>query len=295
MSFTLALPRRSLRAAVLSFLLAGSLPPLVAAQAVYHVLEKGETLFSVARIYGVSPDAIAKANSVDDPSRLRAGKRLLIPVDSPAASIETLKYKVVKGDTLFSIARTYGVGLAALRTANKLTAASILKVGDTIVMPAGAKALPVASAPTSTTAVPTPAAPTTAPTPAMPDAVKTSSKPVSKDLSWPCPGDILYLDGKAYGVVIRAKLGETLKAVASGTVSSAGPYRGYGNVVFVLSQGYIYVYGGNDSISVRAGDRVAAGQELGRVGLDVKQGGPAAYFLVFRNGVAVDPASAPRG
>ena len=294
MSFTLTLPRRSPRAAVLFFLLAGLLPPLVAAQGVYHVLEKGETLYSVARSYGVSPDAIAKANSLDDPSRLRAGKKLLIPVDSSVVAVETLKYKVVKGDTLFSIARTYGVGLAALRAANKLTTTSILKVGDTIVMPADAKALPAIStttAPVSTTAIPTPAAPM----PAMPDAVKTSTKPLSKDLSWPCPGDILYLDGKAYGVVIRAKLGETLKAVASGIVSSAGPYRGYGNVVFVLSQGYIYVYGGNESISVRAGDRVAAGQELGRVGLDVKQGGPAAYFLVFRNGVAVDPASAPRG
>jgi len=288
MSYTLALPRRSLRAAVLSFLLAGSLPTLVAAQAVYHVLEKGETLYSVARSYGVSPDAIAKANSLDDPSRLRAGKRLLIPVDSPTVAVETLKYKVVKGDTLFSIARTYGVGLADLRAANRLTTASLLRVGDTIVVPAGAKTLPASAAVPASTSTP-------AFTPAMPDAVKTSSKPVSKDLSWPCPGDILYLDGKAYGVVIRAKLGETLKAVASGTVSSAGPYRGYGNVVFVLSQGYIYVYGGNDSISVRAGDHVAAGQELGRVGLDVKQGGPAAYFLVFRNGVAVDPASAPRG
>jgi septal ring factor EnvC (AmiA/AmiB activator) len=132
-------------------------------------------------------------------------------------------------------------------------------------------------------------------TPAVPEAVKTSVKPVSKGLSWPCPGEILYLDGKAYGVVIRAKLGEALKAVASGTVSSAGPYRGYGNVVFVLARGYIYVYGGNDSISVRAGDQVVAGQELGRVGMDVKQGGPAAYFLVFKNGEAVDPAAAPRG
>jgi septal ring factor EnvC (AmiA/AmiB activator) len=118
---------------------------------------------------------------------------------------------------------------------------------------------------------------------------------VDKSLSWPCPGEILYLDGKAYGVVIRAKLGEALKAVASGTVSSAGPYRGYGNVVFVLTRGYIYVYGGNDSLLVRAGDQIVAGQELGRVGMDAKQGGPAAYFLVFKNGEAVDPAAAPRG
>ena len=130
--------------------------------------------------------------------------------------------------------------------------------------------------------------------PAVPSAVRTSAKAVDKSLIWPCPGEILYLDGKAYGIVIRSKLGEAEKAVAAGTVSSAGPYRGYGNVVFVLSRGYIYVYGGNETISVRAGDRVTAGQELGKVGMDAKQGGPAAYFLVFKNGQAVDPAAAPR-
>ncbi len=64
--------------------------------------------------------------------------------------------------------------------------------------------------------------------------MRTTAKAVDKGLAWPCPGEILYLDGKAYGIVIKSKLGEAEKAVASGTVSSAGPYRGYGNVVFVL-------------------------------------------------------------
>jgi septal ring factor EnvC (AmiA/AmiB activator) len=129
----------------------------------------------------------------------------------------------------------------------------------------------------------------------MPDPVKTSVKTINKHITWPCPGEILYLEGKAYGVIIKSKQDEIQRAVTAGTVSSAGPYRGYGNVVFVLSRtGHIYVYGGNDRISVRAGDRVSAGQELGRVGMDLKQGGPAAYFLVFKNGVAVDPALAPR-
>jgi murein DD-endopeptidase MepM/ murein hydrolase activator NlpD len=278
--------RRLSRAALVLLLAAISLPRAAAAQAQYHVLEKGETLYSVARAYGVKPDAIAKANSIDDPQRLRAGTRLLIPGagSPPAAST----YKVVRGDTLYSIARSLGVGLEALRTANKLGAASVIKPGDILEIPAGGKA-PATEAP-----APSPT-PNQAPAPAMPDPVRTSAKAVAKGLSWPCPGEILYLDGKAYGVVIKAKLGEMERAVASGTVSSAGPYRGYGNVAFVLSRsGYIYVYGGLDAISVRAGDRVAAGQALGSVGMDAKQGGPAAYFLVFKNGEAVDPAEAPR-
>jgi murein DD-endopeptidase MepM/ murein hydrolase activator NlpD len=308
MSFSFPDPRRGMRAVVFLLLLAAWLPRVAAAQAEYHVIGKGETLYSIARAYGVEAKTIAKANSIDDPAKLRIGMRVLIPRDEVAKGstpAEAQKYKVVKGDTLFSIARTYGVGLDALRSANRLKISSVIKPGDTLSIPPGGKAPPAAPAAPTTPASADPAqatpetpqgppAATDAPAPAMPEAVKTSSKAVSKSLSWPCSGDILYLDGKAYGVLIRSKLGESMKAIAAGTVSSAGPYRGYGNVVFVLSRGYIYVYGGNDTITVRAGDHVAAGQEIGKVGMDAKQGVPAAYFLVFKNGSAVDPASAPR-
>jgi murein DD-endopeptidase MepM/ murein hydrolase activator NlpD len=286
MSYPFSNRRLARHAALALLLLAAWLPRIAAAQALYHILEKGETLYSVARAYGVKPEDITKANAIDDPSKVRAGRKLLIPGGvAPKDPAAELTYKVLKGDTLFSIARAYGVSLVALRSANGLKASSVIKAGDALSIPAGGKPpAPRADAPS--------AEPIAAP--AMPDAVKTSAKAVTKGVAWPCSGEILYLDGKAYGVVIRARLGEAQKAIAAGTVSSAGPYRGYGNVVFVLSHGYIYVYGGNDTLSVRAGDKVAAGQELGRVGMDAKQGGPAAYFLVFRNGEAVDPAAAPR-
>jgi murein DD-endopeptidase MepM/ murein hydrolase activator NlpD len=310
MSFTPWPLRRLSRAALVLMLLALASPWAAAAQALYHILEKGETLYSVARAYGLKPEALAEANSIADPAKLRAGMKLLIPgasvaapaseatpapVAPPAATQDGaatgqgvgVEYKVVKGDTLFSIAKTYGVSLDALRAVNKLSVKTLIKPGDTLKIPSGGKAI---ASSTGDKALQPPTA-----APAMPDAVKTSAKAVGKGLSWPCPGEILYLDGKAYGVIIKAKQGEVERAVTAGTVSSAGPYRGYGNVVFVLSRtGYIYVYGGNERISVRAGDRVMAGQELGMVGMDAKQGGPAAYFLVFKNGEAVDPAEAPR-
>lgn len=296
------------RALFCLFLILLSLPGLAAAQAVYHVLAKGETLYSVARSYGVSVDELVAANSIGDPSRLKAGTRLLIPGQSGAAAPQPAEaaprqYKVAKGDTLFSIARSYGVSVDELRKDNKLGPSSVIRPGDLLDLPAGAKArdpAPLAATPASTSSPGAqtggskkPSPPKAAP--AVPEAVKTSSKLVDKGLSWPCQGEILYLEGKVYGIVIKAKEGAVQKAVAAGTVSSAGPYRGYGNVVFVLSRGgYIYVYGGNDSLSVKAGDKVVAGQALGKVGMDAKQGCPAAYFLVFKNGEALDPATAPR-
>ena len=305
------------RAVLLVFLLGLALPAFAQADAVYHVLAKGETLYSVARSYGITVDAIVKANSIADPSRLKLGMKLLIPGTEASAATAgeagaPLTYKVAKGDTLFSIARSYGVSVDALRKANKLAASSVLKCGEKLELPAGAKApdpvpaaqvAPAASAPvTSAPAASDPATtaqpvsrPAAKSSPVEPEAVKTSVKTVDRALSWPCEGEILYLDGKVYGIVIKAKEGAIERAVAAGTVSSAGPYRGYGNVVFVLSRtGHIYVYGGNDSLSVRAGDKVVAGQALGKVGMDAKQGSPAAYFLVFKNGEAVDPALAPR-
>jgi murein DD-endopeptidase MepM/ murein hydrolase activator NlpD len=325
MSFTSSpLARRAARIALALSLLAAPLSWIAAAEGTYHVLEKGETLYSVARQYGLKPEALAKANSIDEPSKLRAGTRLLIPGqddkapqgngrDAPGAAEDPTPaqalpatYKVVKGDTLFSIAKSYGVELSELRAANKLGPSSKIKPGDTLKLPAGASG-PKAAAPGDASAAAPGAGVSAGPAaktgegaakssePAVPEPVKTSVKAVSKNLSWPCPGEILYLDGKAYGVIIKAKDGEIERAVTSGTVSSAGPYRGYGNVVFILSRtGHIYVYGGNEKISVRAGDKVSVGQELGRVGMDLKQGGPAAYFLVFKNGEPVDPAIAPR-
>jgi LysM repeat protein len=280
-------PSRGLSRSLLAlFVAAAFLPGAAAAESVYHTLVKGETLYSVARSYGVKPEAIEKANSISDPAKLRAGTKLLIPgAASPAAAspnasptAAALKHKVEKGDTLFSIAKAYGVSLDALRAANKLAAASVIKSGDILAIPEGGVAPASAdgsadqsAAPSSVSAPakpsayeaakPSPAAkPAPASSPAMPDPVKTSAKAVSASLSWPCEGQILYLDGKAYGIVIRARLGDAQKAIAAGVVSSAGPYRGYGNVAFVLSRsGYIYVYGGNESLSVRAGDRITAG------------------------------------
>jgi murein DD-endopeptidase MepM/ murein hydrolase activator NlpD len=330
MSYPFGPSARLLRLAL--FLSLAAAPHFIVADGVYHVLQRGETLYSVARSYGVQADALAQANSITDPSKLRVGKRLRIPgaagsASDPAPDQQTpaqgqdeptdaaaQRHKVLKGETLFSIAKSYGVGIGDLRTVNKLSPTSLLKAGEVLLIPAGSKSPASQNPPTARqqdqpsppdTAAPSDpqaretstATPSGAPVgaPAVPDALKTTVKAVSKDLSWPCPGEILYLEGKAYGILIRAKLGEAMKAVASGTVSSAGPYRGYGNVVFVLSKtGYIYVYGGNDNLSVRAGEQVKVGEELGRVGMDAKEGAPAAYFLVFKNGSAVDPATAPR-
>ena len=63
-------------------------PPVVPVAVVpsgsYHTVVKGQTLWRIAREYGVDIHALMAANGISDPSRLEAGRRLLIP-QAPAA------------------------------------------------------------------------------------------------------------------------------------------------------------------------------------------------------------------
>jgi len=54
--------------------------PLGAAR--YHVVRPGETLFSIGRLYGVNPYAIASANHLYNPNRIYIGQCLYIPASS---------------------------------------------------------------------------------------------------------------------------------------------------------------------------------------------------------------------
>jgi len=273
--------------------------PLLGAEPLYHVVQKGETVYSLARSYKVSPESILAANGISDPTKVKVGQRLAIP------QVHVVK----KGDTLYGIARLYGVEVAELLSLNKLSLSSALKPNQVLLLPqavqsaksgaGGEKAASSATPPKvdgktggEKVAVKTP---DKAPLPSdssFPPLVKTSSRQVPAKLALPCPGEARYLDGKIDGIVILCEKGVVLKAINSGRVVSAGPYRGFGLVVFVEGKnGYIYVYGGNDSLEVKVGDNVSPGMELGNVGFDAREGRPAAYFLVFRNGKSLDPAS----
>ncbi|MCX7027519.1 MAG: LysM peptidoglycan-binding domain-containing protein [Spirochaetes bacterium] len=324
------------------------------AQVVKHTLQKGETLYSVSRLYKVPYEALAAANGITDPTKVKMGTILIIPT----------AHTVAKGETLYGIAKQYGIALSQLLSSNKLSPTYVLKVGDVLVIPADgpneagaaytSSTTPAASASTTsttsaaaaTTSIPkgngmsssvlpktsttnvsttndsvppttvqVPVSMSNGPSPStivqgpqnpgqfkqggsavpLPEPVKTQDRTVDASLKWPASGKALYLDGKLEGIMIRVKPGETAKAIASGTVVSAGPSRGFSQVVFVQAKsGYVYVYGGIDNLGVKTGDHLVSGAEIGRIGVDAKDGAPIAYFFVFRNGQPIDPAMAPR-
>ncbi|MCI6721402.1 peptidoglycan DD-metalloendopeptidase family protein, partial [Treponema porcinum] len=76
-------------------------------------------------------------------------------------------------------------------------------------------------------------------------------------------------------------------------VMYTGVYRGFGEVVFVQSKtGLIYSYTGLKKVSAKKGDYVLSGDVLGKTG---KGSEASIKFMVFQNGMPVDPVKAPRG
>jgi len=162
-----------------------------------------------------------------------------------------------------------------IRTLNGLGERAVLKVGVTLRIP-----VPASSPPAGKTA----------------EVRSTQPKPVDPAIRWPVSArQVAYMTGKLYGVMIATQKSEPVRSLSRGTVVSAGPYRGFGKVAIVQAEdGYVYVYGGCELLSVKEGDRVQPGLELGAVGIDALTGTPHLFFLVYKDNVAIDPAVAPR-
>ena len=252
-----------------------------------HTVQRGETFYSIARTLGIKPEDLMAYNGITDPTRLQAGQRLKIP-DSGTASGEIVFYKAVRGDTLYGIARRFSVTLGAIQEANSLQPNYVLKEGDTLRIPS-APGIPTA-------AVVTPGTGTTAPGPGRPSAAPNQPASGNPSVSWPVAAqEINYMTGKLSGVMITGTRYEPVTSLTRGTVLSAGPYRGFGRVVIVrVEGGYLYVYGGCESLSVKEGDRVSPGTEIGKLGIDTVSGKPQLSFMVYRSNSPIDPAEAPR-
>lgn len=88
-------------------------------------VQPGDSLSRVAKRFGISDKDLAAANGIADPDLLVAGTVLRIRPQEPGDALvlagTASSYEVRKGDTLFAIARSLGVGIEALIAANSLS------------------------------------------------------------------------------------------------------------------------------------------------------------------------------
>ena len=96
-----------------------------------YVVKSGDTLYAIARRFGLTVDALREANQLQNPSLLSVGQALLIPR-------EDALYTVRQGDTLYAIARRYGLPLPCLIAANpQLADPNRIRIGQTLRVPLG--------------------------------------------------------------------------------------------------------------------------------------------------------------
>ncbi len=134
----------SARATLLVLVLLIGMPLVLSADSpTIHTVAWGETLYSIARAYGVTPQAIASANGISVNSWVYAGTRLTIPTnkrdDDVAPTTPSGYYTVRAGDTLFAIAARFGTTTDAISAANNLPSNGVLYVGWSLKIPSRAK------------------------------------------------------------------------------------------------------------------------------------------------------------
>jgi LysM repeat protein len=100
---------------------------------VNYVVQRGDTLYSIARAYNVDVDAILIRNNIIDPNRIRAGQILIIPTG--AVTVPRV-HVVAAGETLYSIAQRYNTTVEALVATNGLGSSNTIVVGQVLTLPA---------------------------------------------------------------------------------------------------------------------------------------------------------------
>lgn len=261
--------------------LTGSSPSTVFNTEESHIVEDGETLSEIATLYGVRVQTLLDENGLTETSFIRPGQKLTILV---TPSGKAVRHQVKSGDTISSIAKSYGVSEDSITSFNNLSDADTLALGQTLIIDGGSKPVPRASTTLARVSnfLSTPI-----------DTGSPSAAPTGK-FGWPAPGRSVTQGVRAGHIAIDVDCegNQSLFAAESGTVASAGWSGGYGNRIVLSHGGGIQtLYGHFAKLYVSAGQSVNRGQAIGQCGTTGYSTGTHLHFEVRVGGRAVNPWS----
>lgn len=249
----------------------------VPSDAYVHVIESGESLYTVARKYNVTAQAIIQANGFSSPDKIYVGQKIIIPGRADLLSkMATPKVADVAPKTL---APSEGV----------------LKAPDVATKPALVASID-----------PKTATPLAAPKPlvqpdsqAVADAKPLVQPKVEPTVSgadkfrWPVSGRVTtdFASSKGTGINIEATEGTAVRAAENGQVIYAGSgVEGYGNLILIRHpNGYVSAYAHLKDMSVAKGTVINRGDIIGTVGKTGSVAKAQLHFELRKGATPVDP------
>ena len=264
---------------------------------VQHTVVSGDTLSGIAALYGISVKTLVWENNLSEDATLKIAQVLTIPaVDGVSYTVSSDK------DTLESIAKSYGVEIALIKEHNNLES-DVIQKGQKLFIPGGKRKEPVIAVRSGVRsggrAVNTFDSKIVMSSDAAPNEGKTLIFPTTGkqtqgfrgghyglDVSNPSKPDIW---AAGAGTVVTAKGGCQPREVKSDRRCGGG----YGNYVIIdHGNGLQTLYGHMETLYVLEGQRVEAGQALGKMGNTGRVYGATGihvHFEVYDNGVKRNP------
>lgn len=142
-------------------------PPATTGSPIYYTVQRGDQLWRIAQLYGITSDELARLNNITNPNMIYAGQQLIVGMDNsapapaapvpenvvalPTAQILPLldaavsvpsvvatsetRHVVQPGEGLAGIAQRYGVSMLAITQANNIYNADHILAGQTLIIP----------------------------------------------------------------------------------------------------------------------------------------------------------------
>lgn len=240
-----------------------------------YEVERGDTLASIAKKFGVSEDTIRWQNNLKSDDLSIGDSLEILPVTGIA-------YKVASGDTIYSIAKKYNTNAQKIADfpfnefAGNGTSFALV-TGEILIVPDGIE-------PSAQQTIKPQVYLVTGPVPVT-----------GGGFTWPVNGEVTqFASWYHMALDIAAPYGTPLVAASSGTVDyvSTGTYdTGYGNNVWVnKGNGTRYHYAHMEAVNVSIGQHVTGGQTvIGWIGLTGHTTGPHVHFEIQVNGALTNP------
>ncbi|MDO8729855.1 MAG: M23 family metallopeptidase [Candidatus Omnitrophota bacterium] len=197
-------------------------------------------------------------------------------------------HRVQRGETLWSVARRYGVSVDALVRENRISDITQVKVGQRLMIPSGRN-------------LPGPSRRGAEPPARQPPVAISAGEPFrsgpSEEFAWPVQGKVIAIFGTRWrgrvnkGIDVQARAGTEVRATRSGKVSFVHEgLPGFGKTIILEhAEGFASVYAYVGEILVRQDEWVNQRQVIARVGETGRTQVPALHFEIRRNQKAQNP------